>query len=59
MPENGKANKALIALIAKALRVPKSAISLISGETSRKKILRIDTDPEDLILKLEKLFDQP
>lgn len=59
VPENGKANKALIALIAKALRVPKSAISLISGETSRKKILRLDTDPEDLILKLEKLFDQP
>lgn len=55
VPENGKANKALIALLAKAFRVPKSAITLISGETARKKILRIDTNPEDLILKLEKL----
>lgn len=59
VPENGKANKALIALIAKSLRVPKSTISFISGETARKKILRIEADPEDLIIKLEKLLDQP
>ncbi|MDO5893806.1 DUF167 domain-containing protein [Agrobacterium sp. Azo12] len=59
VPENGKANKALIALLAKSLRVPKSTISFISGETARKKILRIDADPEDLIIKLEKLLDQP
>lgn len=59
VPENGKANKALIALLAKSLRIPKTSISLISGDTARKKILRIDADPEDLILKLEKLFDQP
>jgi uncharacterized protein YggU (UPF0235/DUF167 family) len=37
VPENGKANKALIALLAKSLRVPKSTISFISGETARKK----------------------
>lgn len=59
VPENGKANKALIALLAKSFRVPKSAITLISGETARKKILRIDTDPEDLIVKLDRLLDQP
>lgn len=59
VPENGKANKALIALLAKSLRIPKSTISFISGETARKKILRIDADPEDLIIKLEKLLDQP
>jgi len=53
MPEKGKANKALILLIAKSLRIPKSSISLVSGETARKKILRIDGDPEDLLKKLE------
>lgn len=53
MPEKGKANKALILLIAKSLRIPKSSISLVSGETGRKKILRIDGDPEDLLKKLE------
>ncbi|MBD9389419.1 DUF167 domain-containing protein [Agrobacterium sp. AGB01] len=59
VPENGKANKALIALLAKSLRIPKSTISFVSGETARKKILRINADPEDLIIKLEKLLDQP
>ncbi|MFD1746399.1 DUF167 domain-containing protein [Rhizobium helianthi] len=52
VPEDGKANKALIQLLAKWLRVPKSAISILSGETARKKILRIEGDPEDLISKL-------
>lgn len=37
VPEDGKANKALIALLAKTLRIPKSAISFVSGETARKK----------------------
>ncbi len=55
VPEDGKANKALIALLAKKLRVPKSGISFVSGETARKKILRIDGDPEDLKAKLESL----
>lgn len=58
VPEDGKANKALIALLAKKLRVPKSAVSFISGETARKKILRIDGDPEDLKAKLESLTAQ-
>ncbi|MEH7867723.1 DUF167 domain-containing protein [Rhizobium laguerreae] len=49
VPEKGKANKALILLIAKSLRIAKSSVSLISGETARKKILRIDGDPEDLV----------
>jgi hypothetical protein len=52
VPEDGKANKALVALLARTLRLPKSAITILSGETSRKKILRIDGDPEDLAKKL-------
>ena len=52
VPEDGKANKALVQLLAKWLRVPKSSISIISGETARKKILRIEGDPEDLIRQL-------
>lgn len=56
MPEKGQANKALVLLIAQSLRIPKSSISLISGDTARKKILRIDGDPEDLAKKLEVLF---
>lgn len=53
--EDGKANKALIALLAKLLRQPKSAITIISGETARKKNLRIEGDPEDLSVRLAAL----
>lgn len=56
VPEKGKANKALIALLAKALGIPKSSVTLISGDTARKKILRIDGDPEDLSRKLDTLL---
>jgi uncharacterized protein len=56
VPEKGKANKALIALVAKQLGIPKSAIDLVSGDTSRKKILRVDAEPEDIIKKLEALL---
>ena len=56
-PEKRKANKALILLIAGSLGIPKSSVSLVSGDTARKKILRIEGDPEDLAKKLEALFD--
>ncbi len=45
VPEDGKANKAVIALLAKRLKLPKSAIDIASGETSRRKTLLIDGDP--------------
>jgi uncharacterized protein (TIGR00251 family) len=56
VPEKGKANKALIALVAKSCGLPKSSVSLVSGDTSRKKILRIDAEPEDVIRKLDLLL---
>ena len=40
-PDKGKANKAVIALVAKALGVPKSAVELVRGETAREKRLRV------------------
>ena len=40
-PEDGKANKAVIELLAKELKIPKSSISIISGAHSRKKIIGI------------------
>jgi uncharacterized protein (TIGR00251 family) len=43
-PQDGKANAALIALLAKTLAVPKSAIHLASGATGRRKLLDIDGD---------------
>ena len=50
--ENNKANRAIEKLIAKRLGIAKSGVRVISGETSRSKILRIEGDPEDLAERL-------
>ncbi len=39
-PVQGAANKALLALLSDALEIPKSRLSLHSGETSRDKVVR-------------------
>jgi uncharacterized protein (TIGR00251 family) len=44
-PDKGKANKAVIEVVAKAARLPKSAISLIGGETDRHKHLLVTGNP--------------
>ena len=41
VPEDGKANKAVVKLISKALGVPKTRLDLIRGATSRDKVFRI------------------
>jgi hypothetical protein len=40
-PVDGKANRALIAFLSSILSVPKKAITLVKGETSRKKVIEI------------------
>lgn len=55
VPENGAANKALEKLVAKALGVPASAVSVIAGGTSRLKTLRILGDPKVLSQRVEAL----
>ena len=51
VPEKGKANSALIALLAKRLEWSRSAISLESGDTNRLKRLRIKGGGEALTLE--------
>lgn len=55
VPDRGKANAAAIALLGKALGVPRSAIRLVAGETARLKTLRIAGDAETLAAKLRVL----
>ena len=55
MPENGAANQALEKLIAKALGVSASAVSIVAGGTSRLKTLRIAGDPTMLVKSIEAL----
>ncbi len=40
-PEDGKANAAVIALLAKEFSVAKAAISVVSGATDRRKLVEI------------------
>lgn len=41
-PEDGKANAAVQKLLAKALGVPKSRLTLIRGATARDKVFRVE-----------------
>jgi len=43
--EDGRANTAVLALLAKALRLPKSALTLVQGERDRSKVVAIAGDP--------------
>jgi uncharacterized protein YggU (UPF0235/DUF167 family) len=55
VPENGAANQALQRLVAKALGVPASAVSVVAGGTARLKTLRIAGDPMALAKAIEAL----
>lgn len=45
VPEKGKANAAIEAVLAKSLGLPKSAVSVEKGETQRIKTVRISAGP--------------
>ena len=53
-PEDGKANAALIKLLAKAWKLPKSAVSLVAGHTDRRKTLAVAGGPAALRPALER-----
>ena len=42
VPENGKANRAVIGVLSEHLNISKSKISMLSGQTSSEKVLEID-----------------
>ena len=51
-PVDGKANAALIAFVADRLGLAKSAVSLKSGRTSRRKVLEVTAAPADTLVRL-------
>ena len=51
--QDGKANKAIEAFLAKELDLPKSAVEVTSGHTSRSKRLFIHGDAADLRRRIE------
>jgi uncharacterized protein (TIGR00251 family) len=52
-PEDGKANAAVVALLAKEWGVAKSAISVVSGATDRRKIIEIRGQSAELMQRLQ------
>lgn len=51
--EKGKANAAVLKLLAKAWGVPRSSLSIASGETGRNKTVALAGDPVDLKARIE------
>jgi len=58
-PTEGEANAALVALLAKAVDVPKASVGLIAGQTARIKRLAIAGDPAALIAALSRNIASP
>jgi uncharacterized protein (TIGR00251 family) len=51
-PEKGRANAALIALLAKTWRLPKTSLAIAAGAESRRKSVTIAGDPNELMKQL-------
>ena len=47
VPEKGKANKELVALLARVLRLPKGAFDIVGGQNDRYKKIKIECDDVD------------
>ena len=52
VPERGKANDAVLALLADALDLPASSIELVSGAGSKDKLVEIDLPGEEIARRL-------
>lgn len=48
----GKANKAIISLIAKTLDISKTSVEIISGQTASVKRIRIDSMSEEILQRI-------
>lgn len=55
VPEKGKANKAIIEYLAKALKISKQQVSILKGETSPLKTLSFNGDPNQLLERLQEV----
>jgi uncharacterized protein (TIGR00251 family) len=51
-PEGGKANQAIVKLLAKAWRLPKSDLRIRAGATARRKTVFVEGDPGTLARRL-------
>jgi uncharacterized protein (TIGR00251 family) len=57
-PEDGRANAAVIALLAKAWGLPKSAFAVAAGAADRRKIIHLQGEPARLMQALERWLEE-
>jgi uncharacterized protein len=59
-PDKGRANDELIELLARSLRLPRAAITLLRGDTARTKTIRIASSrPREVAATLQALIPRP
>jgi uncharacterized protein (TIGR00251 family) len=52
-PVDGAANEALVRFLARTLDIPANAITIVSGASSRSKVVELAGVPEDRVRRLE------
>lgn len=57
VPESGKANAALLKLLSKSWRLPKSSLSIAAGAKDRNKIVHVAGDPVALERQLSQWLE--
>jgi len=57
VPEKGKANAALIKLLAKAWKLPRNSLTVAAGAQDRRKTVHIAGDPEILLPHLQQWLE--
>ena len=57
-PLEGKANKAVIELLSKQLKVPKSNFEIVKGQTSKDKTILIKLSNPDKVTEVQKFFNK-
>jgi uncharacterized protein (TIGR00251 family) len=55
-PEGGRANAALLRLLARSWRLPRRDLSIVAGAAGRQKIVHIAGDPSPLFARLAALI---
>jgi uncharacterized protein (TIGR00251 family) len=53
-PERGRANEALVELLASTLRVPRGSVRVVAGQAGRAKVVEVDLDRGEVDRRLER-----
>jgi len=57
-PDKGAANRAVEVLLARVFNLPRTAVSVVSGHTSRQKAVRLEGDPVTLAATAQQLVEE-